>query len=252
MNFNNIVYNKSDGVAKITLSREEKANAINGKMWKEIGIAMKDAVSDAGVRVIVLTGSGEKAFSAGNDITDFFGSASGVVGVYETIAKSEKPIISAVNGLAYGAGFELVLATDISIAAEHATFSLKEANVGLIPPWGICMLPEIVGKKKAKELMLTCDVIDAREAERLGIVNKVVPKDKLEAATAELVQKILNVAPLAARDIKLGVDYDRRGKEYKEHFAQVASALAKLFTTEDFREGVTAFVQKRKPGFKGK
>lgn len=252
MNSGNIVYGKSEGVAKIILRREEKANAINGKMWREIEKAMKDALSDASVRVIILSGSGDKAFSAGNDITDFFGSASAVADVFDIITKSEKPIITAVNGLAYGVGFELVIASDISIAAEHATFSFKEANVGLIPPWGICMLPEIVGKKKAKELMLTCDVIGAREAEHLGIINKVVPADRLEEATMEVVQKIMNIAPLAARDIKLGVDIDYRGKEYKDNFAQVAASLAKLFGTEDFREGVLAFMQKRKPEFKGK
>ena len=168
--------------------------------------------------------------------------------IFEVMIGSEKPLISAVNGLAYGGGCEIVLASDISIAKESAIFSLPEPKLGLIPPFAIWLLPHIIGTKKAKYLMLTCDRIDAKEAERIGLISRVVPDDQLDFAVKEVARKVIDIAPLAIRDIKFGID---RYIDKKE-LTQILSFMAKLFASRDFREGVRAFVQKRRPKFKGK
>ena len=248
MDFETILFEKNGGVAKITFNRPDKLNALNGKMLRETTSAIEDADSDKKVRVIVITGAG-RAFSAGNDISDFTGSISGgsINKLFEIMIGSGKPVISAVNGLAYGGGCEIVLASDISIAKECVTFCLPEPKLGIIPPFATWLLPPIVGINRAKYLMLTCDKIDAKEAERIGLINKVVSDDKLDDAVKETASKVMDIAPLAIREIKFGIDRYIDGEKLKK----ILPSMGKLFASKDFRVGVQAFVQKRKPKFGG-
>ncbi|MDY6959411.1 MAG: enoyl-CoA hydratase-related protein, partial [Halobacteriota archaeon] len=190
------------------------------------------------------------AFSAGNDISDFEGSIGdgSAEKLIQAIVNSKKPVISAVNGLAFGGGFELVLACDISIASESSSFSFPEPKLGIFPPFGIWLLPQITGSKKAKYLMLTCDVIDAKEAEREGLISKVVPDDQLEGSVEETVEKIKKIAPLAIKEIKSGIDRYLESEE----LSNAMSSMDRLLASRDFKEGSEAFFEKRSPKFEGR
>jgi len=249
MGFMTILYEKEEGMAKITFNRPEKLNALNGTMWKEIRSAIEDANEDEKVVAIVITGSG-RAFSAGNDISDFEGSIGdgSAEKLIQTMVGSKKPVISAVNGLAFGGGFELVLACDISIVTESSSFSFPEPKLGIFPPFGIWLLPQIIGTKKAKYLMLTCDVIDGKEAERQGLVSRVVPDNQLENVARETVEKIRKIAPLAIGEIKSGIDRYLNSEE----LSKAMSSMDRLLNSSDFKEGSEAFFDKRTPKFKGR
>jgi enoyl-CoA hydratase len=256
MDFKNIVYSKSEGIATIKFNRPDTLNALSVATWTELNAALDDAETDRGIKVLILTGEG-KAFSSGDDISEFAevsktkvssqAFVTKVLSCMVRVEKMTKPVIAAVNGLAMGGGCELVLASDIVIASDKAKFGLPEARIGAIAGFAVHRLPPLVGAKKAMELLLTCDSIDANEACRIGIVSKVVPADKLEAEARIMAKKITQIAPLAATGVKSLINSDAAGKGITESIAAGTFLLA----TDDFKEGFDAFLNKRAPVYKG-
>jgi len=258
--FKSTLYEKSVGIATITINRPESLNALNEATILEILSRFEDAKKDENIMVIVITGAGERAFSAGADLRMMKGVGSvraveiSRLGqrMCDFIEKLEKPVIAAINGFALGGGLELAMACDIRIASENAQIGQTEINVGLIPSWGGTQrLPRCVGKGVAKELIFTGKRIDAKTAERLGLVNLVVPADQLAAKVKELALELTNKPPVA---IKLSKTLINNSVETHPDVGlrQEAEAFGIVATTEDFNEGVTAFIEKRKPHFKGK
>jgi enoyl-CoA hydratase len=260
MEFKYIIYEKSEGVATITLNRPEALNAVSKEVMEEIMHALEDVKNDENVRVVVLTGAGEKAFSAGADIKTMIGMTAlkarelSFMGEKLCIALEnlEKPVIAALNGYALGGGLEVAMSCDLRIASENARMGQTEINIGLIPGWGGTQrLTRLIGRTKAKELVFTGRMIDAKTAEQLGIVNMVVPQDKLKETVRQFALELASKAPVAIRVAKTlinkGADIglDSALALEREGFGVVAS-------TEDLKEGVSAFTEKRKPVFKGK
>jgi enoyl-CoA hydratase len=259
--YKNILLEKKDGVARITINRPQVYNALNPETMNEIADAIADVGKDTSVKVLVMTGAGDKAFIAGADISTFptltpkqakTFSKLGQIKITRTLELLEKPVIAAVNGFAMGGGCEIVLACDFIIASENAKFGQPEINLAILPGWGGTQrLPRTVGTHKAKELCIIGEPIDAKEAERIGLVYKVVPSAKLNETVDELVKKLMSKSPIAIQLAKdavnraLDLDLDS-GLEYE------AEMFAKAFTTEDHIEGAKAFLEKRKPEFKGR
>lgn len=260
MEFKYIIYEKSEGIATITINRPEALNAFSAEVVSEILQAIEDVKADESVRVVVLTGAGEKAFSAGADIKAMKGmnalKARELSQMGERLCNAlenlEKPVIAAINGYALGGGLEVAMACDIRIASENARMGQTEINIGLIPGWGGTQrLTRLIGATKAKELIFTGKMIDARTAEQLGLVNMVVPQDKFRETVRQFASELAQKAPVALKVAKALIN---KGAEIsldaaialeREGFGVVAS-------TEDLQEGVSAFIEKRKPVFKGK
>jgi enoyl-CoA hydratase len=260
MDFKFIVYEKSEGIATITLNRPEALNAFSKEVVSEVLQALEDIRSDESVRVVILTGAGEKAFSAGADIKAMIGMNAlkarelSLMGEKLCLALEnlEKPVIAALNGYALGGGLEVAMSCDLRIASENSRMGQTEINIGLIPGWGGTQrLTRLVGRTKAKEMVFTGKMIDAKTAEQLGIVNMVVPADKFREAVRQFALELASKAPVAIKVAKALID---KGAEIgldsalaleREGFGVVAS-------TEDLQEGVNAFTEKRKPVFKGK
>ncbi|UCF59397.1 MAG: enoyl-CoA hydratase/isomerase family protein [Candidatus Bathyarchaeota archaeon] len=260
MEFTNLLYEKKDGIATITINRPKALNALNEETLPEFLSSLENAEKDENVRVIVITGAGEKAFCAGldlktvKDISVIKAVETSRLGQKLTLAIEElgKPVIAAINGYALGGGLELAMACDISIASENARIGQTEVNVGLIPGWGGTQrLPRLVGKGIAKELIFTGKMIDAKTAERLGLINMVVPPEKLKSAVEELAKVIMSKPPIA---IKLAKELINSSIETDQGTGLVheAEAFGILASTEDYKEGVSAFIEKRKPEYKGK
>ena len=260
MDFKLIIYEKSEGIATITLNRPEALNAFSKEVVEEILQALEDIRRDENVRVVILTGAGEKAFSAGADIKAMIGinplKARELSLMGEKLCVSlenlEKPVIAALNGYALGGGMEVAMSCDIRIAAENVRMGQTEINIGLIPGWGGTQrLTRLVGRGKAKELVFTGRMIDARTAEQLGIVNMVVAADKFRETVRQFALELATKAPVALRVAKAliekgaDISLDSALALEREGFGVVAS-------TEDLQEGVKAFTEKRKPTFKGK
>lgn len=260
MDFKLIIYEKSEGIATITLNRPEALNAFSKEVVEEIHQALEDIRRDENVRVVVLTGTGEKAFSAGADIKAMIGinplKARELSLMGEKLCVSlenlEKPVIAALNGYALGGGMEVAMSCDIRIAAENVRMGQTEINIGLIPGWGGTQrLTRLVGRGKAKELVFTGRMIDARTAEQLGIVNMVVAADKFRETVRQFALELAAKAPVALKVAKAliekgaDISLDSALALEREGFGVVAS-------TEDLQEGVKAFTEKRKPTFKGK
>jgi len=259
MEFKYTLYEKKDGIATITINRP-KVNIMNEETVLEIISRLGDAGKDEDVKVVVITGAGEKAFCAGLDLTTM--KDINVIKAVEitrrgqklTLAIEElgKPVIAAINGYALGGGLELAMACDIRIASENARVGQTEVNVGLIPGWGGTQrLPRLVGKGIAKELVFTGKMIDAKTAERIGLINMVVPPEKLKSAVDELAKVIMSKPPIA---IRLAKELINNSIEIDQRIGLIheAEAFGILTSTEDFREGVSAFLEKRKPEYKGK
>ncbi|UYZ62751.1 enoyl-CoA hydratase/isomerase family protein [Hymenobacter weizhouensis] len=258
--FSNLLYqlDAATGILTITLNRPEKLNALNAATIAEIHAAVRQAIDDQAVRGIILTGSGEKAFVAGADIAalsqlDEAGarraSAQGQE-AFRLIEESPKPVLAAVNGFALGGGCELAMACHLRIASDNARFGQPEVNLGLIPGYGGTQrLTQLVGKGKALELMLTADQVKADEALRLGLVNHVVPQAELMAFTTQLLTRILTKAPLALGQVIDCVNayFDPERPGYPTEVA----AFGRCFASEDFREGTSAFLEKRPAVFTG-
>ncbi|MEM1538949.1 MAG: enoyl-CoA hydratase-related protein [Candidatus Bathyarchaeia archaeon] len=260
MEFKYTLYEKVDGVATITINRPEVLNVLNRETYLEILARLEDADKDENVKVVVITGAGERAFCAGLDLKAVTGLSPVEVaelaklGHKLTLAIEEigKPVIAAINGYALGGGLELAMACDIRIASENARLGQPEVNVGLIPGnGGTQRLPRLVGKGIAKELIFTGKMIDAKTAEMLGLVNKVVPQGELKAAVEALVKELLNKPPIALKLAKELINISTE-TDLKTGLAYEAQATGVIASTNDFKEGITAFVEKRKPVFKGK
>jgi enoyl-CoA hydratase len=225
--------------------------------------ALKEFRNDQTIRVIILTGAGEKAFCAGADLKGgiFTPETDSVRGARlarmgqeftEMIEKYEKPVIAAVNGLALGGGCEIALACDIVVASENAQFGQPEINIGLIPGWGGTQrLPRLIGRNRAKELIFTGDRLTAKQAEQIGMVSRVVPLNRLQETVLELARKMASKSPvmlkLAKQAINRGIEMD-----LNSGLAEEVRAFRVCFTTQDFKEGLTAFLEKRQPKFEGK
>ncbi|MBC8084463.1 MAG: enoyl-CoA hydratase/isomerase family protein [Hymenobacter sp.] len=258
--FENLLYdlNAATGILTITLNRPTKLNALNGATIREIGEATEQALADARVRGIILTGSGEKAFVAGADIAELAAlsepqarrAAEHGQEVFRRLEQSPKPVVAAVNGFALGGGCELAMACHLRVAADHARFGQPEVNLGLIPGYGGTQrLTQLIGKGKALELLLTADMVKAAEALRLGLVNHVVPAADLLPFSRELLGRILTKAPLA---VGLVIDSVNAYFADDRHGYQVeVDAFGRCFASQDFQEGTQAFLEKRPAAFKG-
>ena len=253
---------EDNGILTITLNRPDKLNALIGHMRRDLAEALEAAGSDREVRVVVITGVG-RAFCAGGDITymaelmerhdseefsRLLGSARRVV---TTIRQMTKPVIAAVNGPASGAGCNLALACDLRIASTTATFSQSFVKIGLHPDWGgTYFLPNLVAPNKACELFFLGEVIDSEEALRLGIVNRVVSPEDLAGATRDLAERLRAAPPISLAAAKQAV-YLSQSAELEEMLRYETEAQLRCFESEDGREGIRAFLEKRPPTFTG-
>ncbi len=249
-----------DGTLVVTINRPDKLNALNKDVIEELGKVVDEIYNNAEIKSAILTGSGEKAFVAGADISEFTtldaagGSAlakKGQDNVFDKIENSPKPIVAAVNGFALGGGCELAMSCHFRTASENVKFGQPEVNLGLIPGYGGTQrLTQLVGKGKAMELMMTADMIGADEAKALGLVNHVWPLAELLSKTKEILQKIHTKAPIAISKVISCVN--DAAKADSNGFANEVKRFGECFSTEDMREGTTAFLEKRKAIFKGK
>jgi enoyl-CoA hydratase len=254
-----LVTDLQEGILLITINRPEKMNALNKDVIGDLSKALDDAFVNEAVQSIILTGAGEKAFVAGADISEFTGldaAAGSAIGqrgqdmVFSKIENSAKPIIAAVNGFALGGGCELAMSCHCRVASENAKFGQPEVNLGLIPGYGGTQrLTQLVGKGKAMELILTADMIGAEEAKSLGLVNHVFPLASLLDEAKKMATKMNSKAPIAiAKSIAL-INQAANGNE--DGFKNEIKEFGACFETEDMKEGVTAFMEKRKAHFKG-
>lgn len=258
MGFETLYVTQRDGICTITFNRPEARNALNPLAWAELRMAVRQAKEDPEVQVLLLTGAGEKAFIAGADIKSFVGRgpleivAAEAQEVLTELEECPKPSIAAINGHALGGGCEVAMACDIRVAAASAKLGQPEVNLGILPgAGGTQRLARLVGPGKAKELILTGDLIDAAEALRIGLVNHVVPDGEVLPFADAMSRRIMAKGPLAVRlakaAINLGLNTDLKTGLAFEKLAQ-----AVLFGTEDKSEGVAAFVEKRPAHFKGR
>ena len=253
-----LIFERNENYAKIIINRPEVMNALNLKVREEIMDALSQAEKDDGVRALVLTGAGEKAFSAGADIKMFQTMTPFLAKEYLKISKGAsnkienypKPVIAAVNGYAIGGGLELAMSCDIIIASDNAKFGQGEINVGIIPGvGGTQRLPRMVGIKRAKEMIFTGDLIDAKKALEIGLVNQVVPQSELLKSVENLVSKIALKSPLILRLAKEALNRSSAG--LKDGLDYESTLFSLCFSSKDQKEGASAFLEKRKPNFKG-
>jgi enoyl-CoA hydratase/carnithine racemase len=260
--FKRIIYEKKDGVAWITLNNPQRFNALDYEMRKELKTALEDASKDKNVLAVVITGSG-KAFCAGGDIQAFaemkpievlelYREVGTALVLGKIIRDMPKPVIAAVNGYCLGAGFELAQSCDIIFASDDAVFGQPEISVGLIPGGGGTQrLPRLIGEKKAKELIFTGQRLSAKEISEMGLINKIVPGDQLMGAVKEFIEEIKSKSSVAIAAAKEAINAAME-MSLSEGFKYEAQIFAQLFSTEDQKEGAKAFLEKRKPVWKGK
>lgn len=259
-NYQNLKFELKDGIVQLTINRPEKLNALNIQTMEEINLAFREIYDNAEIKAVIVTGAGEKAFVAGADISEIAALndlnarkfAENGQEVFAAIENCHKPVIALVNGFALGGGCELAMACHLRVATANACFGQPEVNLGLIPGYGGTQrLTGLAGKAKSLELCMTGDMIKAAEAERLGLVNYVCesPEEAL-AKSVELLRKIMSKAPIA-----VGMVIDCVNAVFKNDengYQTEANSFATCLKTEDLQEGTTAFLQKRKPEFKGK
>ena len=259
MSYQNLLFNITDHIATITLNRPNKLNALNAALLQELQEALNTVAQDSEIRVLIITGAGERAFCAGADIDELHGITPEKAGafmllgqrIFNDIETLGKPVIAAVNGYALGGGCELAQACDLRVASISARFGQPEINLGNIPGWGGTQrLPRLIGAARAKELIFTGELLEAEAAERMGLVNRVTTPEELMPAARSLAAKIAEKGPIALRLAKWAID---RGLD-----GSLASGLmyenlgvAYCCTTEDQCEGTLAFKERRPPVFKG-
>lgn len=260
MSYKNLLYETDNGVARITVNRPEKLNALNRETVRELDEAMSAFLDDEKAGALILTGSGSRAFVAGADIGELSTQtpleaqeyARYGQGVMTRIERSRKPTIAAVNGFALGGGLELAMACQIRVAAEGAALGLPEVSLGLIPGFGGTQrLPRLVGRGMALEMILTGGKIDAQEALRVGLVNRIVPADQLLGTCLKMARTILSRGPAA---VSFAIDAVNRGLDMPQEEAMhlEAGLFGIAASTEDAKEGTRAFLEKRKASFQGR
>lgn len=258
-NYETITVEKRGKVAILTINRPDKLNALNKTVHAEGVAALDELRRDDSVRVLVITGAGEKSFIAGADISEFKGQTPVTQRdlfhektFFNSLESFPKPVIAMVNGFCLGGGNELALACDLRICSDTARFSQPEINLGIMPGGGGTQrLTRLIGEGRSMEMILTGDMIDAATAERFGLVNHVYPVDQLEAETMKLAEKIAEKAPIALQLSKEAVKFASRSN-LDEGLRREVDLFAICFSTEDKKEGVSAFLEKRKAEFKGR
>ena len=257
MEFKNLLWEKREGIGIITLNREDVRNAMKAEIRQDISEALQAAENDPDVRVVIITGTGRKVFSAGGDIKQMAGNTMWDVlerkpDIFAQLHNLPKPVIAAINGLALGGGCEMAMACDFRVGSENARIGQPEINLGIFPGGGATQrLQRLVGIGRAKELIFTGDIIDAREAERIGILNKVFPADELMDRTMEIARKIAAKGPLALKLAKMAMNMGMEtGLSLGLGYERLARTL--VHGSEDRVEGMNAFIEKRKPQFKGR
>ncbi|SDM22863.1 enoyl-CoA hydratase [Daejeonella rubra] len=260
MNFTNLLVETRDRILYITINRESKLNALNKVTLAELHHAITNSFHDNTIGGLIITGAGQKAFVAGADISEFADfntdegrelAREGQSKVFDVIQNSEKPIIAAINGFALGGGLELAMACHIRVAATTAKMGLPEVSLGLIPGYGGTQrLSQLVGRGRALEMILTADMVSAAEAHRTGLVNHVTEPDMIMAKSEEILKKIISRSPYAVgcaiRAVNAAFIEGQNG--YESEIAEFSNC----FGSEDFKEGVAAFLEKRKAEFTGK
>jgi len=260
MNYENILLSLNNRILRITINRESKLNSLNKLTLAELHVTLSDAFNNPEVGGIILTGAGPKAFVAGADISEFANlntdegrifAQEGHHKVFDRMHNSEKPIIAAINGFALGGGLELAMACHIRIASENARLGLPEVTLGLIPGYGGTQrLTQLVGRGRALEMILTADMIPAAKALEIGLVNEVVAPENLLVAAEEKMNKILSRAPIAVGAAINAVNASLT--DGVNGFEEEINQFARCFDTADFKEGVSAFLEKRPAQFKGR
>jgi len=260
MSYENIVLEPQDGITTITINRPTKLNALNRATIKELHDAFREADSDHDCHVIIITGSGEKAFVAGADISEFADfsvsegqhlASEGQALLFDFVATLSTPVIAAVNGFALGGGLELAMAAHFRIASDNAKMGLPEVSLGVIPGYGGTQrLPQLVGKGRAMEMIMTAGMIDAQQALQYGLVNHITTQDQLLGLCEKIAGKIKrnSSVAIAAAICAINAGYE----EGENGFDSEITEFGRCFGTADFKEGTQAFLQKRKPNFPGK
>ena len=260
MNFENILVDHKDGLATITINRPKKLNALNKATIEELNAALQQIEADNSVKVVIITGSGEKAFVAGADISEFAHfsvedggrlAAKGQELLFDYVEHFSKPVIGAVNGFALGGGLELAMSCHFRVASDNARMGLPEVSLGVIPGYGGTQrLPQLVGKGKAMELIMTAGMIPANEAKAWGLVNHVTTQEELLPLAEKIAGKIMHNSTVAiSAAIKaVNANYTDGVNGYEVEIERFGNA----FGTEDFKEGTTAFLEKRKADFPGR
>ena len=260
MKYKFLLYSKEEGIGTVTINRPESLNALNGEVFTELYKLFQEIEDDQDVRVVILTGSGEKAFIAGADIAEMQAQSSVEIRSFidkgrrasDRIYTLSKPVIAAINGFALGGGCELAMCCDLRVASENAKFGQPEINLGTIPGGGGTQrLSRLIGMTRAKELIYTGNTIDANTAFTMGLVNKVVPPENLMAEAKELARKLLSKSSIALALAKKAIT-SGANMNLPSGLDLEAECFALSFATEDQKEGMSAFLQKRKPEFKGK
>lgn len=256
----NILFKDGEGVRIITINRPNQLNALNKSTINELSLLLDKSEVDTQIKAIILTGSGEKAFVAGADIKEFSDfnidqgaalSKEGHEKLFDKLENLSTPVIAAVNGFALGGGLELAMSAHIRVASDNAKMGLPEVSLGVIPGYGGTQrLAQLVGKGRANELILTAGMISAEDAYRIGLVNHVVPQSELLATCQKMASRISRNSP---RAISHAIKSVNAGfKDGVNGFDTEVSEFGKCFGTEDFKEGTSAFIEKRKPVFTGK
>lgn len=260
MSYQTLLLEKEAGIGILYINRPEALNALNEGVLKELEIAVRDIASDDEIQVLIITGSGEKAFVAGADIRSMHGLSAvegrefAILGqrAFRALELLEKPVIAAINGFALGGGCELAMSADIRLASEKARFAQPEVGLGITPGFGGTQrLPRIVGEGRAKELIYTGDIIGAEEAYRIGLVNKVYAPEALLDEAKKLAKKIMKNAPVAVKYSKVAVNKGMQ-TDIDTAMAIEADLFGICFSTEDQKDGMQAFISKEKADFKGK
>jgi enoyl-CoA hydratase len=259
MNFQNILVEKKAALAQVIINRPKKLNALNRATIEELHQAFDALESDSNTKAIIITGSGEKAFVAGADISEFSDfspeegsslSKEGQEKLFDFVANLSTPVIAAINGFALGGGLELAMACHFRIAADTAKMGLPEVSLGVIPGYGGTQrLPQLVGKGKAMEMIMTAGMISAEDAKECGLINHVTTPEELVPLAEKIASKILRNSSVAISAAIVAINANF--KDGVNGYDTEIEAFGNCFGTEDFKEGTTAFLEKRKPSFSG-